>query len=186
MLGRLLTGIRRSFSGRNLLITNTVSGAGLLVLGDLLQQRREGGDGHDGLRSVRMFLVGLSQGPPHHYWYSLLDKKLVGKSMKTISQKILADQLLAAPFFAITFIYGASLLEGHSLGECWTEFKEKFPTIYLFDWVIWPPTQAVNFLLIPAQYRVLYVNCVTVVWDIFLSYMKHKPVSDQITETTKL
>jgi hypothetical protein len=27
--------------------------------------------------------------------------------------------------------------------------------------------------LVPAQFRVLYVNLVTVVWDIFLSYIKH-------------
>ena len=61
------------------------------------------------------------------------------------------------------------------VGSCWREFKAKFPTIYAFDWLIWPPSQAVNFLLIPSQYRVLYVNGVTVLWDIFLSYIKHKP-----------
>lgn len=179
MLGRVLARTRRmvssSFSGKNLLVTNTVSGAGLLMVGDMLQQRREGEELHDWVRSGRMFLVGLSQGPPHHFWYIWLDKKLPGKAAFTVGKKILADQLLAAPFFAFTFIYGASLLEGRSLSECWVEFSQKFPTIYLFDWVIWPPSQAINFLLVPAPYRVLYVNCVTVIWDIFLSYMKHKP-----------
>ena len=42
-----------------------------------------------------------------------------------------------------------------------------------FDWCIWPPTQYVNFVYVPAKYRVSYVNAITVVWDIFLSYMKH-------------
>ena len=132
------------------------------------------------------------KGPPHHYWYLYLDKLLPGKSKAVVIKKILADQAVAAPFFAITFIYGAGLLEGNSLRECWAEFKYKFPTIYLFDWMIWPPTQGFNFLFVPSKYRycpmlyvrqkayirifrVLYVNGVTVVWDVFLSYIKHKP-----------
>ena len=31
-----------------------------------------------------MFLVGLSQGPPHHYWYIWLDKLLPKRNLKTV------------------------------------------------------------------------------------------------------
>ena len=93
------------------------------------------------------------KGPPHHYWYLYLDKLLPGRSRSVVIKKILADQAVAAPFFAVTFIFGAGLLEGNSLRECWTEFKCKFPTIYLFDWMIWPPTQGFNFLYVPSKYR---------------------------------
>ena len=125
---------------------------------------------------MRMLAVGLSQGPPHHYWYAALDAKLPGKTTGIIGKKILADQLVAAPFFAVTFIVFAALLEGRSLAQAltlpyqniilvhglvlittpfqaWKEFTEKFPTIYLFDWIIWPPSQAVNFLIVPPQFR---------------------------------
>ena len=122
--------------------------------------------------------------------------------------KILADQFFAAPFFAITFIFGMGLLEDKRISECWREFIMKFPAIYLvslfvflsinkvheiynfeviynslsfnvhfsifqFDWIIWPPTQYINFKYIPQSARVLYVNIITVLWDIFLSYIKH-------------
>ena len=33
----------------------------------------------------RMFLVGLSQGPPHHYWYIWLDKYLPKRNLRTVS-----------------------------------------------------------------------------------------------------
>lgn len=87
---------------------------------------------------------------------------------------MLLDQIVAAPFFALLFIYSADLLEGRSLSHCWAEFKVKFPEIYLFDWFIWPPTQFINFRYVPEQYRVLYVNAITVGWDVFLSYIKHR------------
>lgn len=78
----------------------------------------------------RMFLVGLSQGPPHHYWYTFLDKHLPKRDLRTVGIKILADQLIAAPFFALTFFYGIGLLEKNTFSGCWTEFVAKFPYIY--------------------------------------------------------
>ena len=45
--------------------------------------------------------------------------------------------------------------------------------LFQFDWIIWPPSQYINFKYVPAAARVLYVNIITVVWDIFLSYIKH-------------
>ena len=120
-----------------------------------------------------MFLIGLAQGPAHHIWYSKLDKLLPKKTLKSVLVKILGDQVIAAPFFASTFISGMGILEDKKLSSCAGEFVKKFPTIYAFDWCIWPPTQYINFVLIPPAFRVLYVNTVTVGWDVFLSYIKH-------------
>ena len=53
-----------------------------------------------------------------------------GKTRKIIVKKILLDQILAAPFFAITFFLGAGLLEGKSLIGSLEEFKQKFPAVY--------------------------------------------------------
>ena len=65
------------------------------------------------------------QGPPHHYWYLYLDKLFPGKSKSIVIKKILADQAVAAPFFAITFIYGAGLLEGNSLSRIFNNLINK-------------------------------------------------------------
>ncbi|KAG0692743.1 Mpv17-like protein 2 [Chionoecetes opilio] len=166
--------------GRYLWVTNTVSCGGMLALGDGIQQQVERLRGvsakqsYDRERTGRLFLVGLSQGPPHHIFYAWLDKVLPQRTGKVVFKKIMADQFLAAPFFAVTFFMGAGLLEGLTPAESWSEFKAKFPAVYAFDWLIWPPTQAINFYFVPAPYRVLYVNVITVIWDVFLSYMKHK------------
>ncbi|CAG0918333.1 unnamed protein product, partial [Notodromas monacha] len=202
------------FSQRYLWATNTVSSGVLLGFGDVIQQHlkfftavkekktfEKVGTGslrhlgvewsqwrYDFRRTWRMFLVGLSQGPPHHWWYTFLDKSssifrfekkkifeqvYPSKSLRTVGKKILADQLVAAPFFAVTFFLGMGYLEKKSFDEIMTEFVKKFPSVYAFDWAIWPPTQFINFVYVSAAYRVLYVNLVTVLWDVFLSYIKH-------------
>ncbi|XP_045126424.1 mpv17-like protein 2 isoform X2 [Portunus trituberculatus] len=158
--------------GRYLWITNTVTSGGMLAIGDAIQQQLEHARGvgtkhnYDVERTGRLFLVGV----------------LPQKTGKVILKKIMADQFLAAPFFAVTFFLVAGLLEGHSFAESWKEFKKKFPAVYAFDWFLWPPSQAINFYLVPAPYRVLYINVVTVIWDVFLSYMKHK---DQVGKIMK-
>ena len=79
----------------------------------------------------RMGIVGLSQGLPNHLWYTWLDRLLPGKSLAVVGKKVVADQVIASPFFSSTFFVGASLLEGCSLAESVGEFRSKFLMVYL-------------------------------------------------------
>lgn len=65
-------------------------------------------------------------------------------------------------------------LEGNTLRHGFNEFVEKFPLIYAVDWCVWPPTQAINFWVLPSRFRVMYVYLVDFVWYTFNSYVKHK------------
>lgn len=148
MLSKLGNIVRQGWKasfGKHLLLTNCVSCGGFFLLGDAIQQKIEmtqnPGQKFDYNRTLRLALVGLSQvrigqelyyiifeihqGPPHHYWYLYLDKLFPGKSKSIVIKKILADQAVAAPFFAITFIYGAGLLEGNSLSRIFNNLINK-------------------------------------------------------------
>jgi protein Mpv17 len=78
-----------------------------------------------------MFIIGLAQGPPQHIFYKFLDWRLPRRDFKSISKKILLDQLIASPVCICIFFFGMGYLEGHTWDEIITETKMKFLTIYM-------------------------------------------------------
>uniref|UniRef100_H3CXV8 MPV17 mitochondrial inner membrane protein like 2 n=1 Tax=Tetraodon nigroviridis TaxID=99883 RepID=H3CXV8_TETNG len=166
------------FQGRYLLLTNTVTCGGMLALGDCVQQTWEIYKDPSKVRSWKrtgcMFAVGTALGPCMHYWYQWLDRLYPGRAMKTVTKKVLIDQLIGSPTIWFGFFIGMSVTEGHTVSEGLEEFKEKFWEFYKADWCVWPPAQIINFYFLPPKFRVIYMNFVTLGWDVYISYLKHR------------
>lgn len=166
--------------GKYLIYTNTITCGGLMGLGDVIQQEIElhkkiHRDGvFNWTRTAHMTIIGLAIGPIQHWIYKYMDIFLPQRTHSSIIKKIMFDQFVVSPGCIYIFIYGIGLLETGGLDAGHKEIKEKFFTIYLADWLVWPPTQYINFAYIPTKYRVLYINVLTMLYDVFLSYIKYK------------
>lgn len=169
---------------KHLLVTNTVTSGILMSIGDGLSQHIERkwaakerksdiNMKFDWPRNIKMFIVGAGFGPSHHYFYIWLDKVFPIVTFQSTITKVLYDQLVLSPIIIAQFFFTAGWLYGKANAESWQELKSKFITVYKIDWCVWPGAQFLNFYYVQPKYRVLYVNFVTVLYDIFLAYVKH-------------
>ena len=71
-----------------------------------MEQRLERIQPHDWGRTARMAAVGFAFGPPDHYWYKVLDRKLPGRNAVTIARKITLEMLLMGPLEISAFYIG--------------------------------------------------------------------------------
>jgi protein Mpv17 len=78
--------------------------------------------------------------------------------------------------FGITCYYFTmiNLLEHQSLQRGVDMIRNNIVDTMIMNWKIWPAAQILNFWLIPMPYRVLFVNVVGLVWQIFLVSVQHK------------
>ncbi|GJQ85204.1 hypothetical protein Trydic_g13047 [Trypoxylus dichotomus] len=155
-----------------------------MLVGDLLQQEIEYQQNmlprrYDWNRLVQMTIVGLGYGPLHHYFYLGIHKLWPVPGIRSVAKKIMADQFVMSPTCIVYFFFAAGLLEKKSLLECKEELYAKALELYTVDWCVWPPTQFINFYFLPVQYQVLYINVMTMLYNVFLSYIKHRETAQE-------
>jgi len=115
-------------------------------------------------RTAKFTAIGLLMGLFGHYWYTILDKVYHKHTALNIARKMICDQLIAAPIFNCMTILGTLILDGKNAKQALNSLREKFLDVYLYDCLIWPVAQFINFNFVPGVYRLLYVNAVSLFW----------------------
>lgn len=149
------------------------------------QQQHQSSSKLDTRRVLDVAIVGaIWSGPVTHYWYIILEKMYgviakaaniqrpeIGLIVKLILDSIIFSSVTITGYFTIR-----SILEGTGL----TGAKEKLTTRFfatLFGaWRFWPMANAVNFWFVPMQFRVLYMNVVSLFWTGWLTYVNSKNI----------
>ncbi|XP_063976953.1 peroxisomal membrane protein 2 [Diachasmimorpha longicaudata] len=115
-------------------------------------------------------------GPILHQWYLWLDRFYVGTAGATLVKKLFFDQFILTPPLIVLFFSSMSLMEGKEdlLGECKAKFIKTFQTSCLY----WLPMQFINFLIIPAKFRVVFVSVAAFLWVNILCHLKRAPIAN--------
>ena len=167
----------RALAAQPLIVKAMTSFTGFTA-GDLLAQKAvEKKDEIDIMRTARMATFGLLwHGPSGHYFYGFLDKVLPGTAMTTVFTKVGIDQAIWNPIFGVVFFSYLGFAEGKKPDEIVEKIKADLPTAVVGSWSYWIPAHIVNFRFIPGEQRLLYINAMQIMYNIFLSFIGNKEI----------
>lgn len=175
-LSRMANHFGRVLFRRYLLPVNIAVSIGCCSCADIFEQKViESRQTLNIRRVMSMAGCGFLSGVTSTYWY-LWTAKFVGR-YKVLKQVALS-QALFSPYEYVQFYLSVGLLEGQSLANVVAEMRRKFLITYMADCLVFPPLMIINFKLIPLKFRVIYDNCVQLVWCVFLSFLKHHDIDN--------
>lgn len=165
-------------------LTRSLTTGVLMATGDVLAQALERyGEQPEGkapkafdvLRTGRMLTFGtLWVGPALHVWYSFLTRIVPGSSAGQVVLKMCIDQAVFAPLAAGSFFIGLGALEGRSAADIESKVRTGFVPTLIANYKVWPAVQLINFKLVPTALQPLFVNCVALGWNTYLSLMNSR------------
>lgn len=146
----------------------------------------------DWKRAVRFLIFGATLQPIwNHYYFQWFDG-LIPPPADPVSMtnvlKVTLDQGIQAPIFTVIIFAYLDFLEGKNLQETKDQIKRDFWPCITTNWWVWIPITTLNYVFIPPDLRVLFVNVAFLGWCVFLSLLVNKkdegPSSQNMTSET--
>lgn len=95
---------------------------------------------------------------------------------------VMLDQCLTSPTLNSGFLILHPFLHGRSWHDIKTRFWNLYKEVQCRSWSLWAPVQVFNFLFIPHQFRILYLQTINLFWSMFLSYRGNKALRQKVKE----
>ncbi|KAH9289452.1 hypothetical protein KI387_033569, partial [Taxus chinensis] len=148
-----------------------ISGA-VYSLGDWIAQCYEGKPifEFDRTRMFRSGLVGFSlHGSLSHYYYHLSEAIFPFQNWWVVPAKVAFDQTIWAAIWNSTYFAVLGLLRFESPVNIFSELKATFWPLLTAGWKLWPFAHLITYGVVPVEQRLLWVDCVELIWVTILS-----------------
>ncbi|XP_017085769.1 mpv17-like protein [Drosophila eugracilis] len=159
-----------------------VNVAAVMGLGDMVAQfgiEKKPLNEWDTGRTLRFGALGLVfVGPVLRQWYIFLESRVPKtlNPMRRCVTKMLADQCIIAPPFTLAMSFLVPLVNGEPADQIRKRIFEYYPSLLARNYMLWPAAQLINFRFVPLSHQVLYVQCVALIWNSYLSLVLNKTV----------
>lgn len=148
-----------------------ISGA-VYSLGDWIAQCYEGKQLFE-FNRIRMFrsgLVGFSlHGSLSHYYYHLCEALFPFQGWWVVPAKVAFDQTIWAAVWNSIYFTVLGLLRFESPANIFGELKATFWPLLTAGWKLWPFAHLITYGVVPVEQRLLWVDCVELIWVTILS-----------------
>lgn len=141
-------------------------------VGDWIAQCYEGKPlfDFDRTRMFRSGLVGFTlHGSLSHYYYYFCEAIFPSQDWWVVPAKVLFDQTVWAALWNSIYFVVLGLLRFESPVTIYSELKATFLPMLTAGWKLWPFAHLVTYGVIPVEQRLLWVDCVELVWVTILS-----------------
>jgi protein Mpv17 len=164
------------------LLTKSLTSSGIMTVSDAICQQMNLGSGQAGekkqqsldfTRIVQVAITGFSySGPLTHLWYGTLEKIVkIQDPLIGLIARIILDAIIFSPVTVSGYFTVRSILEGSGFQGAREKLNTRFVSTLVGAWKFWPLANIINFGLIPLEFRVLYVNVLSIFWTGYLSYV---------------
>ncbi|CAO2836056.1 unnamed protein product [Amaranthus hypochondriacus] len=160
-------------------------------LGDWIAQCYEGKPlfGFDRTRMLRSGLTGFAlHGSLSHYYYELCEALFPFQDWWVVPLKVAFDQTVWSAIWNSIYFVVLGFLRFESPSSIFKELRTTFWPMLTAGWKLWPFAHLVTYGVIPVEQRLLWVDCVELVWVTILSTLSNEKsearLSDSAAEIT--
>ncbi|XP_024987773.1 protein SYM1-like [Cynara cardunculus var. scolymus] len=137
----------------------------------------------DRTRLFRSGLVGFAlHGSLSHFYYQFCEALIPSKDWWVVPAKIAFDQTAWAAVWNSIYFVALGLLRLESPANIFNELKATFLLMLTAGWKLWPFAHLITYGVIPVEQRLLWVDCVELIWVTILSTYSNEKSEARISD----
>lgn len=137
----------------------------------------------DRARMFRSGLVGFTlHGSLSHYYYQFCEALFPFQDWWVVPAKVVFDQTAWAAVWNSIYFTVLGFLRLESPASIFSELKATFWPMLTAGWKLWPFAHLITYGVIPVEQRLLWVDCVELIWVTILSTYSNEKSEARISE----